>query len=84
MSMVMIGSKMLNDDVFGGDGTEGRGVDTRSARRMMSRRLSWLRGRCSSRRRTLLLGLMASADSAAVAAIIATPAATTTPEAAAA
>jgi len=75
---------MLNDDVFGGDGTESRGVDTRSARQMMSRRLSWLRGRYSSRRGALLLGLMASTDSAAVAAIVATLAATTTPDEAAA
>lgn len=77
---------MLNDDVFGGDGTEGRGVDARGARRvMMPRRLSWLRGRCPSRRGALLLlGLVTSADPAAIIAIAAAPATTTTPDKAAA
>lgn len=86
MSMVMIGPRMLNDDVLGGGGTESRGVNTRGARRlMMPRRLSWLRGRCSFRRRALLfLGLVASADPVAIAAIAATPATTATDEAAAA
>lgn len=85
MSMVMIGPRMLNDDVLGGGGTESRGVNTRGARRlMMPRRLSWLRGRCSFRRRALLfLGLVASADPVAIA-IAATPATTTPDEAAAA
>lgn len=78
MSMVMIGPRMLNDDVFGGGGAECRGVNARGARRMMMpRRLNWLRGRCSLwRGALLLLGLMASANPAAVAAIAATTTAT--------
>lgn len=77
--MVVIGPRMLNDYVFGG--TEGsRGVNARGARRMMmSRRLNWLRGRCSPRRGALLLlGLMASANPAAIAAIAAASTASTT------
>lgn len=78
---------MLNDDVFGGDGTESRGVDARGARRVMMplSRLSWLRGRCPSwRGALLLLGLVTSADPAAIIAIAAAPATTSTPDKAAA
>lgn len=78
MSMIMIGPGMLDDDVFGDGGTEGRGVDARGARLMMMPcRLDRLRGRGSPwRGALLLLGLVASADpAAAVAAIIAGPAA---------
>lgn len=86
MSMIVIRPGMFDDDVFGDSGSEGRGVDARGARRMMSRRLDRLRGSCPSRRGALLLlGLVASTDPAAIAATIATPAAvTSTPDEAAA
>lgn len=79
---------MFNDDVFSGDRTESRGVNARGTRRvMMPRRrwLSWLRGRCPSRRGTLLLlGLVTSADPTTIIAIAAAPATTSTPDKAAA
>lgn len=81
MSMVMIRSRMLNDDVFGGGGTEGRSIDTRGARwMMMACRLSRLRGCCSLRRGAFFLGLVASTDPAAISTIAAILASTTTPD----
>lgn len=85
VTVVVIGPGVFDDNVFGGDGVEGRGVNARGTRRgMMPRQLRRrLRGRCPSRRGALLhLGLMATADPVAAAA--AARAATSTPEEAAA
>lgn len=85
--MIVIGPRVLDNDVFGGAGTEGRGVGARGARRLPWRLLRGrLRGRRSPRRGALglLLGLMAPADPAVAAAAAAAPAASTPDEAAAA